>query len=342
MAKTIISDVIVPQIFERYVIERTAELAKFGQSGVVESAPEFDALVGGAGVGGQTVKMPFWKDISGARQVLDDSNPLTVNKIAASQDIAVINNDGNAWSVNLLAELLSGGDPMGAVADLIGSYWARIEEAMIIAILTGVFLALAAEGTPVNTLTIASESIAAQSAATRLNGTTFIDACQKLGDAKDRLTAIAIHSDTEAALLKLDLIDFVPDSEGKSQIKTFQGKRVIVDDTLPRRAGTTDGLVYQSYLFGPGAIAKGSANLSGIPLQGGFGTEGVEFSRVTLASDTVLVNRRRFLLHARGVKFNSVTMVGQSPTDAEFALVANWTRVYEAKNVRLVSIIHNN
>jgi hypothetical protein len=66
-----------------------------------------------------------------------------------------------------------------------------------------------------------------------------VDATVKLGDRGDRLTAVAMHSATEAAVRKLDLIDFIPDSEGKEKIKTFQGRRVIVDDTLPVRAGTT-------------------------------------------------------------------------------------------------------
>jgi hypothetical protein len=150
-----------------------------------------------------------------------------------------------------------------------------------------------------------------------------------------------MHSATEAALRKLDLIDFIPDSEGKAQIKTFQGRRVVVDANLPVRAGTTDGLVYTSYLFGAGAFGKGSAALSSEPLQGGMGTEGVEIARVPLDSDTVLINRRRYILHPRGVKFNSAAVAGDSPTNAELENGANWTRVFENKNVRIVAIDHN-
>ena len=90
---------------------------------------------------------------------------------------------------------------------------------------------------------------------------------------------------------KLDLIDFIPESEGKAQIKVFQGRRVIVDDTLPVRAGTTSGLVYTSYLFGPGAFAKGAAPLDSTPLQGGIGTAGVEIAR-QLDSQGLKVARR--------------------------------------------------
>ncbi|MEY4386957.1 MAG: coat protein, partial [Verrucomicrobiota bacterium] len=113
-------------------------------------------------------------------------------------------------------------------------------------------------------------------------------------------------------------------------------------DTLPVRNGTTDGQVYTTYLFGPGAFGKGVAPLSGEPLQGGFGTEAVELARLPLDSDTVLVNRRRWILHPRGVKFNSAAVAGDSPTNAELENGANWSRVFENKNVRIVAIDHNN
>ena len=335
MAKTAVADIIIPTEFEKYAIERTAELSRFGESGIIEMAPEFDELAAG---GGREVKMPFWKDLTATRQLLSDSATLTVNKITSDQDIARIHNDAQVWSVNHLAKVISGDDPMQAIVDLVGGYWARTDEGLIISCLKGMFGAASMAG---NLLSIKSESVAAQTSATRLNGATFVDATQRLGDSADRLTAIALHSATEAALRKLDLIDFLPDSEGKQQIRVFQGRRVIVDDTLPVRAGSTDGQVYTSYLFGPGAFAKGVAPLDGAALQGGFGTEGVEIARVALDSDTVLINRRRYILHPRGVKFNSTTVAGDSPTNAELELAANWTRVYENKNVRIVAIEHN-
>ena len=193
-----------------------------------------------------------------------------------------------------------------------------------------------------NLLAIQSEAVATQTNSTRLNGATFVDACAKLGDRSDKLTSIAMHSATEAALRKLDLIDFLPDSEGKPMLRTFQGRRVVVDDNLLVRAGTTDGTVYTSFLFGQGAFAKGVCALDGTPLQSGFGTEGVELARVPLDSDTVLINRRRYILHPRGVKFTSASVAGDSPTNAELETAANWVRVWENKNVRIVAVTHNN
>ena len=335
MAKTGVADIIIPTEFEKYAIERTAQLSAFVQSGIVEHAPEFDLLANG---GGREVKMPFWKDLTAARQLLSDSASLAVNKIGSDQDIARIQNDAQVWSVNHLAKVISGDDPMQAIVDLVGAYWARTDQSLLISSLKGIF---ASATMAANKLAIASETIAGQSNATKLNGSTFVDATVKLGDRGDRLTAIAVHSTTEATLRKLDLIDMIPDSEGKAQIATFQGRRVIVDDGLPTRAGTTDGIVYTSYLFGPGAFAKGAAPLEQTPLQGGIGTEGVEIYRAGLDSDTALINRRRYILHPRGVKFNSATVAGDTPTNAELELGANWTRVFENKNVRIVAIDHN-
>ncbi len=90
MAKTGVADIIVPTEFEKYAIERTAELSRFGDCGIIEMAPEFDALAQG---GGREVKMPFWKDLTATRQLLSDAATLTVNKITSDQDIARLHND---------------------------------------------------------------------------------------------------------------------------------------------------------------------------------------------------------------------------------------------------------
>src|SRR5438045_2272330 len=134
MSKTQIADIIIPTQFEKYAIERTAELSNFGQSGIVARDPRFDEL---AASGGKLVPMPFWKDLSAPRQILSDSTTLTVNKITADQDQACIHNDANPWSVNHLASVISGDDPLKAVLTLVGAYWARVDEGILVSCLKG-------------------------------------------------------------------------------------------------------------------------------------------------------------------------------------------------------------
>src|SRR4051794_17287992 len=159
MAKTAVADIIIPTEFEKYAIERTAELAQFGQCGIIESSPEFDAI---ASEGGREVKMPFWKDLTATRQLLSDAASLTVNKITADQDIARLQNDAQVWSVNHLSKVISGDDPMQAIVNLVGEYWARTDEGLLVSSLKGVFAAASMSG---NLLGIHSESIAGQGAA---------------------------------------------------------------------------------------------------------------------------------------------------------------------------------
>lgn len=87
MAKTKISDVIVPEVFNPYVVQRTMELSALYNSGIISNNPELDRL---ATSGGTTINMPYWEDLNGEDEILSDSEALTPGKITAGQDIAVL------------------------------------------------------------------------------------------------------------------------------------------------------------------------------------------------------------------------------------------------------------
>lgn len=310
-AKTKISDVIVPEVFNPYVIQRTMELSALQSSGIISNNPELDSLAQGGGI---LINMPYWEDLDGDDEVLSDDDALTPGKITSGQDVAALFLRGKAWSSNDLAHVLAGSDPMAAIGDLVATYWARRRQALLFAMLKGVF---AAPSMTDNIHNISGET----GDAAILSGSTFLDAKQKLGDASSLLTAISMHSAAYTHLQKQNLIEFIPDSEGKVQIPTYMGRRVIVDDGHPVNAG-----VYTSYLFGEGAIGLGN----------GFHPEAVETDRDSLAGDDILINRQAFVLHPRGVKFKNTTVAGPTPSNAEVALADNWERVYEPKAIRIV------
>lgn len=335
MAITQVSDIIIPELFEPYIVERTAELSKLITSGIIERSPQMDAKAGG---GGKTVDMPFWEDLTGDDEVITSGGSLTTKKITTDKDVAIINNRGSAWSTEDLAKYLAGADPFAAIGNLVADFWVRKRQASVISMLTGIFAAASMSGN-LHAIHKTSGGAGTASDAQKLNGTTFIDAKQLLGDSSGKLTAIIMHSAVEASLRKLNLIDSIPDSDGVGLISVFQTLRVIVDDTMP--TSTVDGdTVYTSYLFGQGAIAEGNASLS-TPVEGGHGTEAVEFGRTVLAGVNQLVNRQRFILHCRGVKWLGASLADESPTNAELATGTNWERVYENKNVRVVKVTHN-
>ena len=318
MPATRIADVIVPEVFNPYVIERTAELSELYQSGIIQADPAFDRL---ASSGGRLLNMPFWNDLTGADEVLSDQAPLQVENITAGQDIAVLLMRGKAWGVNDLAKALSGDDPMRAIGDLVAGYWARRMQVILLNTLNGIFGAANMAG---NALDI-SQAVAP--AVPNITDATAADALQLLGDNKDKLTGFMMHSVTETSLIKQGLLtNEIETYNGESvRVKRFLGKRVIVDDGCPVDQG-----VYTTYLFGEGAIAYGN----------GAAPVPTETDRDSLQGDDILINRKHFILHPRGVAFQDAAVVGSSPTNAELANAANWSRVYENKNIRIAAFTH--
>lgn len=314
MAKTQISDIIVPEVFNPYVIQRTAELSALAQSGVISNNPELDAL---ATAGGKLINMPYWNDLTGDDEVLSDSGALTPAKITASQDVAALLMRGKAWSTNDLAKALSGDDPMMRIGDLVAEYWARRRQATLLSMLKGVFLSASMAGNSLDVSALAGDLA-------KITGPTFIDALSKLGDSAGKITAVAVHSATYASLKKQNLVTTVKPSDNE-EIEYYMGKRLVVDDTCPV---STD--VYTTYLFGEGAIGLGN----------GAAPVPTETDRDSLAGDDILINRQHFILHPRGVKFTSASVAGSSPTNAELQTATNWTRVYENKNVRIIEFKH--
>lgn len=86
---------------------------------------------------------------------------------------------------------------------------------------------------------------------------------------------------------------------------------------------------YTSYLLGEGAIgyAEGRPRT---PI--GIDTD-------SLRGDPILVSRRYFILHPRGVKWRG-TPEGIAPTNTELAVGTNWLRVYDPSDVRILAFRH--
>lgn len=313
MAKTKISDVIVPEVFNPYVVQRTMELSALYNSGIISNNPELDRL---ASSGGTTINMPYWEDLNGDDEVLSDDGALTPAKITAGQDIAVLLMRGKAWSANDLAKALSGDDPMAAIGDLVAEYWARRMQATAIKLLDGAFAASNMTNKVLDISSLGDDKA-------KINGETFLDALQLMGDAKDKLTGVIMHSATETQLRKNNLIQTELDFNNKP-ISLFMEKRVIIDDSCPVSTGN-----YTTYLFGEGAIGLGNG---GAPVP-------TETDRDSLAGDDILINRKHYILHPRGVKWIG-SAAGSSPTNAELATGTNWSRVYEDKAIRMVKFVH--
>jgi len=329
---TALADVIVPSIFNPYVVQRSIELNAFFQSGVItdmtaEIAPQFGTRDPGRQGGGTTVNMPFFNDLDGDDEVLDDTADLTINKISTGQDVAAILMRGKVFGATDLSADLAGADPMNVIADRFANYWTRMYQKVLFSTLAG------AMGTTVSGYSMAANvyNISTLSgAAAYFDGEAFIDAVGKLGDMQSALSAVGMHSDTLNRIKKDDLIEWVQPSEGGDPVPYYQGKRVIVDDLCPK-TGSGASAVYTTYLFGAGAVGWGAGSpkvpteVGRLPLKGG----GQEY----------LVNRQKFICHIRGIKWGG-TPAKPTASNSELATATNWRRVYNAKLIRVVQFKH--
>ena len=84
MAGTTLQDVIVPELFNPYVINRTMELSALVQSGIITNNSEFDALASQAA---PTVNMPFFEDLTGESEQIIEGTDLDENKITSNKDV---------------------------------------------------------------------------------------------------------------------------------------------------------------------------------------------------------------------------------------------------------------
>ncbi len=319
MAGTTLSDVIVPEIFNPYVIQRTMELSALYQSGIVSNNAEFDRLASEAA---PMHNMPFFEDLSGESENVVEGADLTANKITSSKDVSVTIRRAAMWSATDLSAALAGSDPMQAIANLVAGYWARDMQKTLIHILKGVF---AASTMADHKLDISAE----EGAAANISAPAFIDALQMLGDAQGQLTAVCMHSATKAWLKKQNLITTERDSNSV-EFDTYQDRRVIVDDGCPVSGG-----VYTTYIFGAGAFALGNGN----PV--GFVATETDRDKKKGSGVDYLINRRTFILHPRGIAWqNAAKEHVESPSNEELENGTNWKRVFEPKAIRVVALVH--
>lgn len=319
MAITKLADVIVPEIFTPYVVKRSKELSVLLNSGIMKHDTEFDELASGKDAKGT---MPYWNDLTGDEEDIVEDEFTTPGNITSGKELFVKRAKVKSWGANALSSYFSGDRPMERIGDLVAGYRARQDQKYLIQTLDGVF-----KSTSMKDLNF---DISAKTAgAELLEGASFVDATQSLGDAKDNVTGVIMHSIVEAYLVKRQLIEYVTtvNELGQStRIPYFMGKRVLVDDSMPFDTGS---LVASVYIFGADAIAYGIGTHPDI-----VQTE-VTREAMSRAGEDFLINRRVFIMHPRGISFTAEP-VGPFATDTEITTGTNWNLVLDKKNIRMI------
>jgi hypothetical protein len=333
MATTQIADVVVPEVFSAYTLERAAELSLLVRSGVIARNPALDGFLAG---GGDFITMPKWNDLddTAANISSDQSASATPVKATTHRELAIRNNRNQSWSQMDLTAQLAGADAMSMIVDRVANYWVRQDQIQLNSVIEGLLLS---DTALLNAIEAADGDDAVDG--NRVSGNAFLDTFQLMGDHKNQIAAIAVHSAVHTQLQKNNLIDFVAESEANVGFGTFFGKTLIVDDgllvTTDTDASAASKNIYHSVCFGQGAFQYGV----GSPRVATAVTR--EELRGNGAGEEILTNRREYVLHPAGYTVATDVAAGVSPTNAELSVGTAYTRVGLRKNVPLAVLRSN-
>ena len=344
MAITTIGDIVtgnVPVLLS-YMTQDPVEKTAFFQSGILAPTPYAAEIARGPS---NLANIPFWKAIDTSIEpnysndiYQDIATPRNVQTGEMMARVAYLNE--GFGQADLTVELTSQ-NPLQSVANRLDNFWKRQAQRRLLATSLGIYNDNVAATDAFHTQ---NDMVVDVSATLGFDAGAFIDATQTMGDALmsnsgEVLGVIAMHSFVYGQARKQQLIDFIRDAENNTMFATYQGYRVVVDDSMTV-VGEGAERKFISIIFGNGAIGYGEGNPTN-PL-----AYEREESRGNGGGVETLWSRKTWLLHPLGYSFTNAVITGngsetvpRSASWQDLANATNWNRVVERKHVPIAFLV---
>lgn len=344
MAITTIGDIVTGQtpVLLSYMTQDPVEKTAFFESGILTPTPYAAAIANGPS---NLANIPFWKAIDSSIEpnysndvYQDIATPRAINTGEMMARVAYLNE--GFGQADLTVELTSQ-NPLQSIAARMDNFWMRQAQRRLIATSLGIYNDNVAATDAYHTQ---NDMVVDVSATLGFDAGAFIDATQTMGDALmgpsgDVLGTIVMHSFVYGQARKQQLIDFQRDADNNTMFATYQGYRVVVDDSMTVVGAGADRK-FISIIFGQGAIGYGE----------GSPTVPVEYDRSPERGNgggvEVLWSRKTWLLHPLGYSFTSAVITGngsetiaRSASWQDLANATNWNRVVDRKHVPIAFLV---
>ncbi|HBX1184357.1 TPA: hypothetical protein MGM46_004487 [Salmonella enterica] len=344
MAITTIGNIVTGNIpvLASYMTEDPVEKTAFFDSGILTPTPYAAEIANGPS---NIANLPFWKAIDTSIEpnysndvYQDIATPRAIQTGEMMARVAYLNE--GFGQADLAVELTSQ-NPLQSVASRLDNFWQRQAQRRLIATALGLYNNNVAAADAYHEQ---NDMVVDVSATLGFDAGAFIDATQTMGDALmgnggEVLGAIAMHSFVYAQARKAQLIDFIRDAENNTMFATYQGYRVIVDDSMTV-VGQGTQRKFISIIFGRGAIGYGEGSPE-TPL-----AYEREESRGNGGGVETLWTRKTWLLHPFGYSFTSAVITGngtetiaRSASWQDLANATNWNRVVDRKHVPIAFLV---
>ncbi len=324
-----------PQAFGKYVDRipnvTKNELAKSGAVGTNQNA--HDALANQTG--SLYARVPYFGRIDGSTsQNNDGGTDITSTSTTTYEQGFVVASRMDGWTEKSFSKNITAGvDFMDNVAAQIADYKMDVRQAMLLAILKGVF-SMSTTGSTV-AAKAAKEfldkhvyNITANTGDDALVGATTLNkAIQKAGgDNKNIFKLVIMHSEVATNLENMKLLKYMTytDADGIERelaLATWNGRTVLVDDNMPTEdvAKTSDVeayTAYTTYVLGEGAIILDDIG-DAVPY---------EMSRdpKTNGGQDTLYVRDRYICGVDGISFEKPATITASASNTDLETGANW------------------
>src|ERR1035437_2692620 len=133
MTQTLLSAMVIPEVFDKYVQVKSVELSRLRQSGIlVDLSLELQPQMAG-----KTVNMPFFNDLTGSADVVNDTGDLSINAMTTGNDVAVKLYRAKVYGATDLSADISGADPIAAIGNRFAAFWVREEQHTLLSAVAG-------------------------------------------------------------------------------------------------------------------------------------------------------------------------------------------------------------
>jgi hypothetical protein len=335
MATTRLAQIYNPLTFGRRAQLAQIALNRFLACGIIAADPEMQAQIASGGNIGELTQFNALPTAEPNYSSDDPDVKSTPKNISGLKMRFRGANMNESWSTMDLARELALQDPMGAITNRVGAYWATNSEQRLIYSCRGIMADNIANDAGDMVVDISNDDAGAVDLdAEAIGGAHVIDVLQTLGDRSFSIGTMAMHSVPFSKLQKDKLIEYVQIDGVDIRIPTYLGKRVVVDDSLPAIAGV-NRTKYTTILFGGAVFGSASGKVlvpSEMKRDPDAGNGG--------GQDTIF-SRDHSFLHPHGWDFTSASVAGQSATRAELATAANWDRKVDRKLVPIAFLVTN-
>lgn len=312
-----------PQAFGAYV-ERIPQLKKnelVKSMALRRNAEIRNAFSSQSGTG--YAILPMYGLLDGDVLNYDGNTDITATSTTTYERGVVVVGRAKAWIESDFSEDITGGAGfMDNVARQVAEYFDEVDQDTLLAILEGIYNMTGDE----NEEFVENHTYdITESDTGMIDQTTLNSAVQKAGgDNKGKFKIAIMHSAVATHLENLNLLEYLKytDSEGIQRdltIGTWNGRTVIIDDSMPVTEGDGEDYEYTTYILGEGAFDYENIGAK-VPY---------EMSRnpsVKGGQDTLFARQRKCFA-PYGISYTKANQATLSPTNEELKDGSNWELV---------------